>query len=438
MSWLTPISRNISGERSTRTEAERVKSSSNVGQTASVESVKGNPTESSGGAHGPTSSSPSSTPYQNLEQDIKTALDSRVAGQLRLALPTLKEAIEAFKNLASTQLRAQPNNIEAEILKIFQALIKNNQLISDEILASPEKLTQLLIKLTGGDNSTEITKYLDKLQSLSEKENVPEHFKLLDTLNHELEKLLFTKVTGAEGSLYTGLKHLTDVLNQLKIDPDLNQNSALGKFITHLSQEFEALLSTNSPEELTHKVLANSIKTIREEFNFDSSKTKEFNDLEATLKALRGLEQLVDAQESLGKLNSVMQALGEPVFILFPFLADGLLSKWKMSVSAPQVDDEEHNNKSGSNFDKIQLQLTFPSIGEIGVDISRKLDQVYLQLYFQDNQIRDFAERFEEKLADAITSLGYRNVNLLFKVAKPKKVEPNWLQELVQRDSIIA
>ncbi|MCB0324371.1 MAG: flagellar hook-length control protein FliK [Bdellovibrionales bacterium] len=122
----------------------------------------------------------------------------------------------------------------------------------------------------------------------------------------------------------------------------------------------------------------------------------------AELQQLAGrLESLAASHETLNQLNPLMQALGEPALLLFPFVLQGLLRQSEIAVDPD--DRRKQSSKTTQTADdtpsqRIQISVPLPTLGTIEVDMQHRGHEVTAQFRVEDEQVASF-------LAEQLTGL---------------------------------
>ncbi|MFN8390838.1 MAG: flagellar hook-length control protein FliK [Bdellovibrionota bacterium] len=186
------------------------------------------------------------------------------------------------------------------------------------------------------------------------------------------------------------------------------------------------------------------------------------NDSSAVFKeALQGLENIIRGQDVLKQLNPMFQALGEPAFILFPHLIQGMLSKVELTyypaegksghptTAETESDDAaeqriDPDGKRGGKerqrgrFDRVKLQLTLPALGDVAVDFAHTLSEMILTFTTSDKAAGDFLEENLSSLQEAFRALGYRSITLRSLPGPVTVVRPAWVEQVLDSRTIKA
>jgi len=171
----------------------------------------------------------------------------------------------------------------------------------------------------------------------------------------------------------------------------------------------------------------------------------------ADLSRLAGqLDQIASAQEALERLNPLLQALGEPAMILFPFLFQGLLSHTEVTVySRPpkrkgdedsDVLDGEGGKSGGSqeSFRRIQVSAPLPTLGSIDVDVAVRSKEILVRLSVADPEANEFLKTKLDDLAALLKEHGYERAELFSHLGMKKETAPDWSLGLHALHSLFA
>ena len=153
-------------------------------------------------------------------------------------------------------------------------------------------------------------------------------------------------------------------------------------------------------------------------------------------------EQMAASQETLAKMNPVMQALGEPALILFPFLMQGLVSHSEVTIETKKrVEDEEDGGGKGGNrepFQRIQVAVPLPNLGTIDVDIAHRTEEIWVRFTVSDPEIGKFLLEKLEALSPVLRDYGFKKAELVAHVGQKQENLPAWSFGLHSSTSLFA
>lgn len=136
------------------------------------------------------------------------------------------------------------------------------------------------------------------------------------------------------------------------------------------------------------------------------------------LASLRSLDSMLSAQETLQRLTPVMQALGEPALLLFPCIVQGFLTHAEIRFSRPPAgegDVRKEASTPGANrdqFERINLVLPLPTIGEISVDIAHRKGEILMNLGFESSVVGEFVREQLPLLGRALQRRGFQKIDI--------------------------
>ena len=204
-------------------------------------------------------------------------------------------------------------------------------------------------------------------------------------------------------------------------------------------------------------LLKGALESIQKQMSSSSENPPDLKRFSSELNALRTLESLFRTQETLNQLNPVMQALGEPAFILFPFVLQGFLSKIDLALYPPLFSkpngkeeteeelnqegeqEEQENAKKRDKRERIHFKTTLPSLGNVEVDFYRSFGQCLLQFNFEDSEVSEFVRSQSESLEAVLNNIGFTQVLLQVKTEELKTPEkPDWPESLAMQGSFLA
>lgn len=131
-----------------------------------------------------------------------------------------------------------------------------------------------------------------------------------------------------------------------------------------------------------------------------------------SLEQLHQFEQLIDSQQRLITLNPLMHTLGEPAFILFPFLVQGLLRHSEVSISPPspeEIDDESEDHET-KRYQRLTVTVPLTNLGHVTVDVAYCPGEVLVRFTVRDEEVRDFLAARVSELEQAVSTRGYGNL----------------------------
>lgn len=160
------------------------------------------------------------------------------------------------------------------------------------------------------------------------------------------------------------------------------------------------------------------------------------------------LDQMAATQERLNKLNPLMQALGEPAMILFPFLAQGLLKHSEVIVEPRKGkrrgEDDEGDGDGGKRgeeaapFQRIQVSVPLPSIGIVDVDVAHRESEILVRFSVEDPEVGAFLQEQLEHLATILRERNFKRAELVAHVGPRNHEQPAWTISLGSANQVVA
>lgn len=152
------------------------------------------------------------------------------------------------------------------------------------------------------------------------------------------------------------------------------------------------------------------------------------------------IEQVWRTHESLNQLNTLSQIAGDPVFIFFPTVIAGLLTRFEITYYhfSKEQATQEKGKKRNKTFDQMQIKTVLPAIGAININISFYQPELYLTINCQDQLMTEEISLRLPQLEKRLLALGYTKQNLSCKCAEIKEIKPAWLNSYIRPPEIIA
>ncbi|MBX7144945.1 MAG: hypothetical protein K1X79_10875 [Oligoflexia bacterium] len=377
---------------------------------------------------------------------------------------------------------ASPQNLK--LLQIFDKLMGNQSILNPPQLESPDQLQKFLKNVDAQSLLKGLADANNALQKLGDAKLQPGQVRFAELLESTLRALLDSKeplnaeskstpaVLAPQLKLYLlasqnaldhqnaetlkainaeipALRRLDNPLLSLQkllqhIQFPAESPTPLSKAVTDLvkglSVDLYKAIESKLPEKELREVLAKHAaraQSIIKEFGEPAQAAPALAQASETL---RGLEQLARSQEALNKLNPIMHALGEPMLILFPALAGGLLSKWQLRIDPSQVEAEGRKKGSAGsngNFERIDISLSLPALGAVEINFAHRKGEALIQFTLTKEDGSLFLTERGATLEKRFQELGYEKVSIAARAGTPQNVLPPWFRELT-RGSIVA
>ncbi|MCC6220082.1 MAG: hypothetical protein IT291_02465 [Deltaproteobacteria bacterium] len=358
-------------------------------------------------AQGPTTSS---------RIDLATQLANEIANSLSTASLNhlkLQSSLLLPMNLDSSAWRP-------ELLKSLMGNISNNAELYDS-----NALLANLFKLTNGTFSSWLKSLLDQTQTTSLNSPFgtlqPLPGSLLTALEAELRAMLGQ--ASDFSSISKHLKHILDVISK-----DFSQKETLNSKDAQVLQNVLRDLKTATQNEEHARLHIQAAFSQLEEFLHNNAKltTTSASMSEAQFKqAILGLEQLANTQETLNRLNPLMQALGEPALIMFPFLFQNFISHGEVIIDPDRQnkgskqkssDGSTHHDEGLSNgeaYRHIHINLTLPTLGQTIVDIAHRKHEILVRFTLDDEEKAEFLAEQLDFLSAILRSSGFEKTEFI-------------------------
>lgn len=426
----------------------------------------------------------------SFEQILRTLLPDLKLSDLQRNIFASPPQLAELLGLAKSNLPAEQKTARAEtpaqnaaLTQIIERLFEKHAMVGDTTLRKPELLERALTAFLTPKSGEAIEEATQALQKLAGKGASPALVRLLQATQSHLQSLLET-ATPLDFEVTSSPEKLLS--QQLKIYLLASQTAAESgdtKALTSLSRGMEAVRRLENPLVLLTKILFNlesqdlratpendPVLEVLKELRGELSKLKSSGAAEKEIRAVlskmeqklsRTLEEvlkerpdlallkqvqqtvkaadnLAQVQQTLNQLNPIMHVLGEPALLFVPALLQGLFSPWRVSVRSPDEPDSEGQSGKGggSGFTRVQLQLSFPSLGKLEVDIAHRKGEALLRLTSENEHAAALIEKKAPMLEKTLNELGYEKTSISAGHAKLEESLPSWFQELNSRSFI--
>lgn len=329
----------------------------------------------------------------------------------------------------SHELKLNFKNVE----DIYKSLVK--ELGLNEEIANSTDLIKLLQNSSSGESTKILKKFLEEIDNtigsssqqkqvvlLKELSKIFEKFIHLDTKNFPLQKELLNQSWDILNKLQTIQHKQTDSTKPLE------KELAEKELVEKLKVNFKNIKDSS---ENSINIVKGLNVLIQEQLKNSPAAQSLLNE-----KAISGLqqlqqhlEQMVNTQEFVNNLNPVMQLLGEPALVLFPFIFQGLLNHSEIKIEP----DENKKNKNSSGNDKseidtelfrrIQVNVPLPNMGGVGVDIAYRKDEIFIKFTLENPQAAAFLNEQIENLVGILRVNNFKKAEISTQIGKPDSTE---------------
>jgi len=333
---------------------------------------------------------------------------------------------EKISEAATTNPQLKP------VLEVLAELA--DALESNETLADPRTSQSTLLDAAGGKIAPALKQAAASLKQLLADSAPPDTRRFLSALKEELSDLLERSVKDNDTSrrqIDVLINSLTEEIKVSKQAPE-KERQILKDTLRDLQTARESPEQTLSKLETSLTRLKDAaLSTSSKPVNLDPKTKAELHQIAARL------EQMASAQDNLAQLNPVMHALGEPALILFPFLAQGLLSHSQISIDSGldrkgsgggrgrDYDEGEYDGDS-SPYQRIQVSVPLPSMGPVHVDIAHRKDEILVRFSVSDPEAASFLTEKLEHLGTTLRNLNFARTELMTHVGEVENSSPLW------------
>lgn len=358
------------------------------------------------------SSSPTPTrsqteaPLQELSKQIESILQ-------RTAPQTDSDASQAQLNplargltTAATPLAIEEPLKSGELQKLVETISKT--IGSGENLQNAKSVGES-IRLSSSGSAPEILRQAAEAIKLVLKETpyqLPTTDRFLVLLQNQLSSLLDSSQTGAGREM--SLKQVDILLRAVGEELKNQKGGESGKASDALKLVLTDLKLARQEPAALEKHIESALNRVYSHLG-ESPETegeKRVNPkLVSDLRTLvNRLESLAQTHETLAALNPVMNALGEPALILFPFILHGLLHHSEITIDPNAGRHHGEKNAKGNRRDgedayqRIQVRLPLPNLGPLEVDIAHRDTEVLTRVITRDPQTAAFLLEQSENL----------------------------------------
>ena len=257
-----------------------------------------------------------------------------------------------------------------------------------------------------------------------------------------------------------------DVLNQLESmieklkdhplvkdnDLDMAKKTAM-KVISNLSSSLDGT-KISSDTKSQYASIGNALGELRNLLGaFDPTRAEVQTDNRLATRAQemsQKLARMAFTLESINTLNPLMQAMGEPALVLFPFLFQGMLAHTEVAIQPDRNEDrnEDRNkededggksDKGKSKFQRIQAHVPLPNLGPVDVEIAFRDREILARFTTSGEEEHDFLLSQLEHLVSLLREQGYEKAEIHCNVGKQSEGHyTHWLQLLNDKPSLTA
>lgn len=380
---------------------------------------------------------PARTPGAGIQNPIAKELEMLVKGS---SLPLIKGAkplpvpLAANPNLPAPtgkgdeQLPATTGKQGDVLLKAFEQLTKS---LGAEVIADPKLAQSQLMEAATGKVSGSLRETAERIRTLLG-EPGSSTARLLSELRGELSQL----IESSADDNHQSAKQLETLIRSLSDEMKSGKKTG-SKERELLKVTLDELKSAKDHPEKGTGQLEPALRRLHDAFGAPVRSQLDPQTQSELQQIASRLEQMASSQESLNQLNPVMQALGEPALILFPFLAHGLLSHSEVSIESRldgdargggRQDRDEDEAPDTTAYQRVQVSVPLPELGTVDVDIAHRKDEILVRFSVSDPEISAFLLEQLEHLGTTLRSLNFKKTELMTHVGRRTDSSVAWLE----------
>lgn len=397
---------------------------------------------------------------QLLQQNLKTFLDSITVRTLRNALSGMESAgaIPSATTPNTDSVTGSPQHLGTDAVwsQIEKILSKIPALQAQE-LSDPEKIIAKLrtlndhavIKLVK-EASGELEKLTAKLKSIEDVDPYRQLREIASKIAQDVEEAVAeallhelivdpkhpTPLPSDRTPIQTALRNFLQTLRAV-----VTKEGEVGtaRPSIHLREALAEAETVSDSSDL--RQIAGSLTKIIQKLHPRTAKggnIENGTELLSTTKereTIKNLEGLIATQSQLTQLNQAMEAIGEPVFILFPLFGFGQVGSLNVAIDPAKVDkdlpeDSAQRNRSG--FERVEVEIVLPAIGKITISAAHRANELFLNLGVTSPATAAFLENARIRFTERLQTLGYPEPNITIAAhTTSRPVAPEWVHGLI-------
>lgn len=423
---------------------------------------------------------------QSFEQILRSLLpDLQFSNLKNSVLPAEPFPEELFKLLFAQKQSGETPAVSPRVAAILEKFLQGNLALNEEALSSPTELADKLQHMSNQSPLDLIQHLRADIEKLSDATPPPALVRLLKAVESHLRSLLkgesaldfetgstdekilsqqlkiylLASQTAVESGNSAAIQSLTrgmesvrrlenplaQILKVLKnIDEPAEQHTEatqqLREALKSTAGELDRLRAGKAGDKEIREAIPRILTKLTEALERNNLHARDAQPVEKLQKMLQNLEGVAQAQQALRQINPVMQAMGEPIFLIFPALMQGLLSSAQVTVRERRAIDEEseegQRKGAGDPFTRVAVSLNLPSIGAVEIDLAHRKSEVLLALTTSSEEATKCILETMPKLERAFRALGYDKPKMSAVTGDPKPAVPQWYIELSRRSFV--
>ena len=372
-----------------------------------------------------TSSSPAAALLANVEQ----MLEQTSAFSLRTAPPL--EVVQTLKDAAAWEQN-------------LQQLVETN--LAPGSLADPQQVLQRLLQSANGSLAPALRDAAQTLRNFVTQNSLPPEARPILILRDEVTKLLSNQTDKSALTARSLEELFADLQFELK-DPKKPAGQEK-QLLRAVLDDLQTAQQAKEPEQAVRPALEKVLERLTTYADKLPSDRPIDQKLAAQIEQLAArLDQLAGTQDALRTLNPVMQALGEPALILFPFLFQGMLTHSEVIIHPRSGGQKKQQKGAGGGkeksdntepFQRVQVEVPLPALGTVSVDVAHRPNEIFVRLTVDDPDVGQFVSDQMEHLAAVLREQGYEKADLSAAAGPKPSTEPGWFLSVGSVTKIIA
>ena len=364
--------------------------------------------------------------YQKLSQLTGNKETEQITKQLKTLFSSLNSGQIQLPN--EPQSPPKPEGVKISYdEKAVQSIVDNiaSKVPNAETLTDAKNTSTFLQAASSGSMAQNLKAVAQSLRELIGEYSPSNAQKFLELIRNELLRLDDPQ-TRETISGFKLISQLTEALkreNSPTLDPKNKDSSLLAGILNDLSQ------AQSSPDTIRNILESIADKLAQLPQNSKVLDSKSLTDLQ---NLSNRLDNLAQSQETLSQLNPLMNAMGEPALILFPFIFQGLLNHSKIYIEADDrvhrknKDDTKQNEESGTDgpYQRVQVSVPLPTLGTVDVDIAHRSKEILVRFTVEDHEVGQFILEQLEGLASILREQGFDQAELVANVSKTRSLKP--------------
>ncbi|MCC6932645.1 MAG: flagellar hook-length control protein FliK [Deltaproteobacteria bacterium] len=362
--------------------------------------------------------------FQNLEQQVK-----------KFVIQTLYSFLDTAtnKNIDLKEILSSPT-MPAEVKTFLREQIAP---LLNELLEhiSSNQLSEKLMSANSPINAQQIKQVVQEFKKVIAEFTPTNTHKTIEILSQQLAKFLEQNLPPEQAA-----KTLLQLIDTARKDlteqtPTKTKDIAVR---ARLLEQFAAFEQNPAQQSATTQQILTALNSY-----LSSARTIDPKTLAELTQLTSRLETLAGAQETLAQLNPVMQALGDPAMILFPFIFHGLFAQ--AQISLPPEDrvkkkgkgEEEEASSSKEPMQRVQISIPLPHLGIVDIDVAHSKSEIMVRFTVENQEIADFLLEQEEKLVLVLKDKGFKQTELLTQV-RPEQISTGVRLNVFSKTSYVA